>query len=382
MPVAGEDWVVPPFAAEIVDAPRAGLPAQYGPCLVARGASNQKGPLACVIGALRSIRAVTGDLPLNVLFVVEGEEEIASPHMAAFRDRYLAELRQADAAYFPNPYQDERGRAQIHLGTKGLVSVELRVRGGDWGGPAEGPRFAADSVWLDEPAWHLVWALATLKDRDGRIQLPGLAERLRPLTPAEQEQLARLRADFDQEGTRQRLGARRFRAGRSPLEYFEAFTSGPVLNLDGYQSGYTGPFIKTTLPDSAFAKLDIRLVPDMDKEDVKRALRAHLDAHGFEHVELRYNGAYNWSKTDLEAGVVQAAIAASRAHGVDVAIWPMTYYCAPTVVFNEPPLGLPVTDAGLGYMGRFHAANEYFTIESMRAYEKWLVTFLHAFAAR
>src|SRR2546426_8565410 len=135
MPVVDETWITPPFAAEIVEAREAGLPESYGPCLIGRGASNQKGPLMCVINALKSMKAVEGDIPVNVLFVVEGEEEITSPHMAEFRDRFLEELRLADAAYFPNPYQDERGRSQIHLGTKGLVAFELRVKGGDWGGP-------------------------------------------------------------------------------------------------------------------------------------------------------------------------------------------------------------------------------------------------------
>jgi acetylornithine deacetylase/succinyl-diaminopimelate desuccinylase-like protein len=219
-------------------------------------------------------------------------------------------------------------------------------------------------------------------DREGTIRIPGFYDRVRPLSAAEREQLATLRTELDDATIARRLGVHRFRGGRPASEYFERFASGPVLNLDGLQGGYQGPYIKTMLPDRAAAKVDIRLVPDMDKEDVKRRLRAHLDAQGFGHVDLHYNGAYNWSKTDLQAGVVQAAIAATRAHGLDVAIWPMTYYCAPTVVFNEPPLNLPVTDAGIGYMGSFHAANEYFAVESMRAYEKWLVRFFDELARR
>src|SRR5437879_3232322 len=169
MPVVDETWITPPFAAEIVEAREAGLPESYGPCLIGRRASNQKGPLMCVVNALKSMKAVEGDIPVNVLFVVEGEEEITSPHMAEFRDRFLEELRLADAAYFPNPYQDERGRSQIHLGTKGLVAFELRVKGGDWGGPAERALFSTDSIWVDAPAWHLVRALDSLMDTTGHI---------------------------------------------------------------------------------------------------------------------------------------------------------------------------------------------------------------------
>jgi acetylornithine deacetylase/succinyl-diaminopimelate desuccinylase-like protein len=380
MPVEGETWVTPPFAAEIVEPQQAGLPEFYGPCLIGRGASNHKGPLMCVINALKSIHAVEEDIPVNIIFVVEGEEEITSPHMEEFRDRYLEELRQADAAYFPNPYQDDRGRSQIHLGTKGIIAFELRVRGGDWGGPAERALFSTDSVWVDAPAWQLIRALNSMKDAKGRVLVEGFYDNLRPLTAAEREQLEKLRTEFDEQATKRRLGIRRFRGGYLGSEYFEEFTAGPVFNIDGYRSGYIGPYVKTMLPDSALAKLDIRLVPNMDKEDIKRKLQRHLDTHGFPHVELRVQGAYNWSKTDLSADIVQAAIAAVRAHNIEPAIWPTAYYAAPMVVFNGPPLNLPITDAGIGYMGRWHEANEFFAVDSMRNFEKWLVTFFYEFA--
>lgn len=380
MPVVDEVWVAPPFAAEIVDARTARVPEHFGDCLVARGSSNHKGPLMCVINALKSMQAAEGDIPLNVIFAVEGEEEIASPHMEEFRDRYQEVLRQADAAYFPNPYIDDNGRAQIHLGTKGLMAFELRVKGGDWGGPAERALFSTDSIWVDAPAWHLVWALDSMMDQSGRVQIDGFYDNLRPLTPAEQEQLALLKDEFNEEATKKRLGIRKFRGGCLGSEYFDDFTTGPVFNIDGYRSGYIGPYIKTMFPDSAVAKLDIRLVPDMNKEDIKAKLRRHLDRHGFPHVEVWYQGAYRWSKTDLSASIVQSAISAVRAHGLEPAIWPSAYYCAPVSMFNAPPLNLPTTDAGIGYMGRWHEANEFFAVDSMRDFEKWIVTFFHEFA--
>jgi acetylornithine deacetylase/succinyl-diaminopimelate desuccinylase-like protein len=302
--------------------------------------------------------------------------------MAEFRDRFVKELGQADAVYFPNPYQDERGRGQVHLGTKGLVALELRVHGGEWGGPTERALFAPDTLWVDPPAWHLIWALNSLVDRHGRPVVDGFFDGVRPLTTSERDQLTRLKNDFDDVATMRRLGIRQFRDGRRGADYFEEYASGPVLNIDGYSSGYTGPFIKTMLPDSAVAKIDIRLVPDMDKDEILRKLRSHLDKHGFQNVDIWLQGSYNWSKTDLSASVIQAAIAALQAHGVEPAIWPMTYYCAPTSVFNEPPLNLPVTDAGVGHMGRWHEANEFFAVDSMRAFEKWMVTFLYEFGGR
>ena len=380
MPVDDEDWVTPPFAAEIVEPERVGFPSEWGPCLIGRGASNQKGPFMCFVNAVRSMREVEGDIPVNILFVVEGEEEIASPHMGAFRDRYLEELRRADAAYFPNPYQDERGRAQFHLGTKGFVKFELWVRGGDWGGPARGGLFATDTLWVDSPAWELVKALHSLFDEDGRPRVGGFGENVRPLTNEERAHVDRLRAEFDEEATKERLGIRRFKGGRPGASYLEGFMTSPVLNIDGYSSGYTGPMIKTMLPDRAVAKMDVRLVPDMDHEDIERKIRAHLDAAGFPHVEFHLEGAYNWSKTEPSTPIVRAAVDAIEAHGLEAAIWPTAYYAAPMVFFSGPPLSLPFTDAGIGYMGGYHQANEFFAVESMRAFEKWVVTFLHRFA--
>jgi len=146
----------------------------------------------------------------------------------------------------------------------------------------------------------------------------------------------------------QRLGIRKFKRGRGGKEYLSDYIAGPRINIDGFESGYTGPNIKTTFPNSAKAKLDIRLVPNQDYDDVLRKLRNHFDAHGFTELEMRSFGGYNWSKTPLNADIIQAQIKASKMFGMEQAIWPIYYASTPLVVFSGPPLSLPVANTGLG----------------------------------
>ena len=381
MPVDGEDWVVPPFSAEIVDPGVLGVPENHGPLMVSRGAANQKGPLMTVINAVRALKAVEGDIPVNLIFAVEGEEEIGSPHMAEFRDRYIKELSSADAAYLPSPFFDIRGRAQVHFGTKGLSKFDLRIRGGEWGGPAERSLWSADSIWVDAPAWIMVKALASLVDDDLRCRLNAFSEGIRPLTPLEQAHVDLLRREFDEDEMKRLLGIRQFRGGCLGSSWFQEYITGPVFNLDGYQSGYTGASVKTNLPDSAFAKMDVRVVADMDIDEVVRALREHLDSEGFGQISFDQLTTYSWGKVDPESAIIQAALATHEEHKVDIAVWPWTPYCAPMGIFSGPPLNLPFTDTGLGWVGRWHQANEYISVPGIRANEKWVANFLHNFAS-
>lgn len=380
MPADEPDWKCDPFAGEILDAEAIGLPTSYGKCIVARGARNQKGPTLGFIKGLEAMLKTSGDLPVNVIFVVEGEEEIASVHLAEFRDRYLDVLKEAEGVWYGNPAQDEKGIHHIYCGFKGLVSLELQVEGGEWGGPAERSLFPADDNWIDAPAWRLVWALASLKDPDGRVLVEGLYDDVRPPLENEKAMVKRIIDNFDEEAEKRRLGIKRFKRGRPGVEYVENYVLGPVFNIDGYVSGYTGPYVKTMFPRSATAKIDIRLVPNMNPKNVLERLRKHLDSKGFPEVQIKVNGYYSWSRTPESADIVQAAIRAAEKHGVESVCWPTYYACVPISVFSEPPLNLPGVSAGLGRMGRPHEANEFITLSGLRDYEKYTVTFLNEFA--
>lgn len=380
MPTDEPDWKCDPFEGRILDAEVIGLPASYGKCIVARGARNQKGPTMGFIKGVEAMLKTDGDVPVNIIFVIEGEEEVASVHLGEFRDRYLDVLKKADGVWYGNPAQDEKGVHHVYCGFKGLVSIELVVEGGDWGGPVERSLFPADDNWIDAPAWRLIWALASLKSPDGKVRVEGFYDDIRPPLRSEAAMVERIESNFDEEGEKKRLGIKRFKNGRPGVEYVKEYCLGPVFNIDGYMSGYTGPKVKTMFPRVATAKIDIRLVPNMNPEDILSKLRKHLDSHGFAEVEIRTLGYYKWSRTPESENIVRCAVQAAERHGVKSICWPSYWACVPISVFSEPPLNLPGVSAGLGRMGRPHEANEFITVEGLRDYEKYTVTFLNEFA--
>jgi len=381
MPAEESDWKAPPFAAEILDAEEINLPRSYGKCIVSRGARNQRGPTTGFINALESILAISGDLPVNVIFAVEGEEELGSPHLSQFRDNYLEKLNGADAAFYPNPAQDEQGRHHIYLGAKGVVDVELEVSGGDWGGPAERSLFSADDAWIDSPVWRLIWALNTLKNPQGRILIEGFYDDVQPTSPEERQMLEKLRDTFDEESWKRERGIKKFMWDLPGKDLFVDYIMNPIINIDGIIGGYTGPGIKTNFPQSATVKIDIRLVPNMDMDDILLKLRKHLNKHGFPEVQIHKGAGFiDWARTPITSDIAQAAIRATEKHRVEVLCWPQYWASYPAAVFTEPPLNLPCVSAGLGHMGRPHEANEFITVNGLRIFEKYVVTFLYEYA--
>jgi len=380
MPADEPGWKAPPFAAEILDAEEIGLPAFYGKCIVSRGARNQRGPNMGFINALKSIKEVTGDIPVNVIFAVEGEEELASPHLPQFRDRYMDKLKGADGCFYPNPSTDYYGRHHVILGYRGLIALELQVKGGDWGGPAERSLFSAEDHMVDAPAWRLVWALNSLRGPDDKIAIEGFYDDVRPWTEEEREMVEKLKKLFDEEVYKRERGVKKLKRGLPGIKLYESYLMDPRLNINGYSSGYTGPAIKTSFPDSAKAKIDIRLVPNMLADDILRKLRRHLDKHGFPEVEIKVQASYGWVRTSIKSEIVQAALRAADRHGVESICHPLYFGSTPSVVFGGPPLNIPCVSAGLGRMGRPHEANEYITVEGLREFEKYVVTFLYEYA--
>lgn len=380
MPVDEPDWVVDPFAAEILDATRIALPPSFGKCIVGRGVRNQKGPLMACLNALRCMVQAGGDIPVNVIFNFDGEEELASPHYGIFVERYQKELAGAAAVYYLNPSEDADGVHHLYLGNKGIIWIEVEVKGGNWGGPVRQSLFSADEIWVDSPAWRLVEALSTLRDRNGKCLIRGFYDQVKPFTPEEEELIRDIEKTFDEEREKLRLGIKKFKGDRPGREYLREMIGQPLINIDGYLSGYIGPAVKSNFPHRAQAKLDIRLVPDMDHRDILQKLRRHLDENGFPEVEVSSYASYNASKSSKDAPIVQALVKAAQMHGAKTVYWPFYYASVPLAYYSQPPLNLPAVGGGLGKMGRPHMANEFFTVEGLKMYEKYLVTFFHEFA--
>ena len=386
MPVDEDGWKVPPFSAEILEGTEIGLPQDYGKVVVGRGARNQKGPIVAFMNSVKAMLEVEGDIPVNLLFAFDGEEECMSPHFPEFIRRYEKELRRASAAYYCNPATDEHNVHNIYLGFRGIAPIEIEVKGGDWGGPVRGPLFPSEDALLDAPAWRLIWALASLKSPDGRIQVDGFYDDFRKPDSEEQEFIDEVKLKMDSDTLKKRLGVKQWRRGKPLEELLDDYLWGPVINIDGLVGGYIGPRVKTTFPHKVTAKMDIRLFPNMDRDDIVAKLRRHFDKHGFPEVEVRLltmgdaKCGYNAVRTSKKEPIVQSAIRAAGSLGFKSVTWPIYFGSTPLGMFSEPPLRLPVVSAGLGRMGNDHRENEYITLEGIRIYEKFIAAFLHDYA--
>ena len=381
MPVDEPGWVVPPFEGAIVDPERIeGVPTRFGKLLVARGVANQKGQLMVFLNAVETLQKVTGDIPVNIIFAVEGEEELGSVSFPEFFKKKFEDLKSADAVHWQGFRTDELGRHMIQRGYKGWVNLELEVTGGDWGGPAGRALFAADAAWVDAPILHLLAAVNTLIDKDGNVLVEGFYDDVRPLTPTEQKEIRIIEETFDEASVLKNWQIKKFKQGRSGRELVGRYITGPLMNVDGIVGGYTGPGIWTNLPRSGIIKIDVRLVPDMVPERVVEKIKAHLMRQGFPEVTVRVISSYDWCRTPAEAEILQAAVKATELQGAPYIMWPTWVGCAPLYIFNKAPLHLPFSITGMGHRGRSHQANEYVAVEGLREGERYAALLMCEYA--
>ncbi len=276
------EWSSPPLEARIVDKPG------FGKVIIGRGAVNQKGPEAAFLAALYAIRATGKKLPVNLVLVAEGEEEIGSPHIGQIvhRPEVEAALRRCVGVFMPSASQDPDGIVTVSLGAKGVVELELVSSGEKWGrGPAKDIHSSLKAM-VDSPAWHLIRALGTLVSEDGNTITIENYPKPRPLSAEESAMIAEASRRRSEANSKKSLSVQHWIDDLPWVQANERLESQPTVNIEGLVGGYTGPGGKTILPHRAAAKLDLRLVPEMKKDDAVAALRAHLAARGFGDIEV------------------------------------------------------------------------------------------------
>lgn len=373
-------WFTPPLEGRIVDIQ------PFGRCLVARGAVNTKGPLVAFINAVESILNSNGELPVNLLFVIEGEEEIGSLHLPEFIDKYCDQLKKANVLFLPTASQDVKGKAIVYLGVKGIVYFELKCSGKLWGrGPQEFDIHGSHKAWVDSPTWRLIKALSTMVDDAGsRVLIDGFYNGIAPLTDEDTMLLEKLTQTFDEEAVKEELKIKEFTEALHGKLALLRYLFWPTLNIDGIWSGYIGPGTKTVLPCEATVKMDVRLVPNMRKEDIIPMIRKHLDSHGFQDIQITYREGYDWARVSIKEPAVQAMIKTYRDMGKEPEIWPTIAGSAPLSIFTSR-LKIPFVMGGLGHGGHAHAPNEYIVVEDgvvggLRTLEKSYILFLRNLA--
>jgi acetylornithine deacetylase/succinyl-diaminopimelate desuccinylase-like protein len=355
------EWSSPPFEAALVDKP--GL----GKVLIGRGAVNQKGPEATWLAALHAFKGAGRKLPVNLVFVAEGEEEIGSPHFPQVvrRPDILAALRTCTGVYMPMPMQALDGTVTINLGAKGVVELELVSSSERWHRGPKQDLHSSNEARVDSPVWHLVQALATLVGPDGHTPaIEGYAEKARPLTAVEKGLIRDAAKRQNEDMVKQQLGVEHWVHNVDFLESLELLVGRPTVNIEGLVSGYTGPGGKTILPHKAVAKLDLRLVPNMTAADSLAALKAHLAKRGFADIEVNMTGGYDPTTTDVNSALIRAQATVYRKAGLDPILWPRLAGSWPGYIFTGDPLRLPAGHFGLGHGNGAHAPNEYYVIES------------------
>jgi acetylornithine deacetylase/succinyl-diaminopimelate desuccinylase-like protein len=370
------EWSSPPLEGRIVDRPGEGR------ALVGRGAVNQKGPELAFLTALHGFRDAGVKLPVNLVLVAEGEEEIGSTHFPAMlADREVEEaVRRSLGVMMPSAGQQRDGSVSIGLGAKGIVELQLVSSGEKWGRGPTKDIHSSQMARVDNPAWRLVKALDTLVADDGFTPaIDGWFENVRPLTPREKELIA---ADLpkDEEAVKELYGVRRWINDEDFLTSAYRLASQPTVNIQGLVSGYTGPGGKTVLPGRAEAKLDLRLVPDMTKDEAVEKLKAHLAKRGFDDIEVIVSGGYSPTESPEDSVVVQAAVATLDGAGIEHSLFPRRAGSWPGVVFTGPPLEMPAGHFGVGRGGGAHAPDEWLLIESsnpkVAGYEQQAVMFV------
>src|SRR5437870_7949288 len=354
------EWTSPPTEARLVDKP------SLGKSIVGRGAVNQKGPEAAFLAALHAIRGAKRKLPVNLVLVAEGEEEIGSPHIGQIVHRPEVDeaLRRCVGVFMPSASQDPDGIVTVSLGAKGVVELELVSSGEKWGrGPAKDIHSSLKAM-VDSPAWHLVHALDTLVSADGNTITIDNYPAPRPLSAEEKAMIAEAAKRRSEAQSKKSLGVQHWIDDLPWQQANERLESQPTVNIEGLVGGYTGPGGKTILPHRAAAKIDMRLVPDMKAADAAAALKAHLAKRGFGDIEVNVTGGYDPTSTVASAPLIQAQVAVLKRAGIDPVMWPRNAGSYPGYVLTGEPLKLAAGHFGLGHGSGAHAPDEYYLIES------------------
>jgi acetylornithine deacetylase/succinyl-diaminopimelate desuccinylase-like protein len=355
------EWSSPPLEAKLVDKPG------IGKVIVGRGATNSKGPQTAVLAALKAFKASGKKLPVNLVLVCEGEEEIASPHFheIVFKPEVEAALKKCVGVMIPLGSQSLDGSVEINLGAKGVVELELVSSGEKWG---RGPKHDVHSsleAQVDSPAWHLVQALNTLVGPDGHTPaVEGFFDKVKPLTPAQKKILEDAIPKRNETAIKKALGVEHWVKDENWHDSLIRLASQPTINIEGLVAGYTGPGGKTILPHRAVAKIDMRLVPDMTAKGTLELLKAHLGKHGFGDIEVNMSGGYDPTETSPDSKLIQAQIATYRKEGINPLLWPRLAGSWPGVTFTGEPLKLAAGQFGLGHGDGAHAPDEYWIIDS------------------
>jgi acetylornithine deacetylase/succinyl-diaminopimelate desuccinylase-like protein len=354
-----ELWDEDPFSGKI-----------DGNLIFGRGASDDKGELITRIKAVQYFLDEVGDVPCNVKFIIEGEEEIGSSHL----EKYLIKYRQkfsCDATIWEFGYVDENETPIISLGMKGLLCVELHAI------CANADLHSSLAVLVENPAWRLVHALKTMRDENGTITVKNWHEDIRDFSPEELECIKQ--EYFDVSDFKKNYGLSNMFNENDTEKMKKASVGGVTSNISGLFSGYIGEGSKTVLPSKAMAKLDFRLVPDMMPEKQFKLLRDHLDSNGFKDIKLKFMSGEPACRIPVNNEFVKLVEASALEEFGKVIKSISSAGTGPMWYFNNI-LKCPCVSIGCTYKySRIHSPNEFVRIDLIKKTTKCIGNIIERF---
>ena len=351
-----------PWSAKIVDG------YMYG-----RGCSDNKSGILAFNKAAKALLQVRGELPVNLKFIIEGEEEIGSVHLGPWVEKNTA-LLEADGMHcLDGPNDTSTDLPDVDLGLKSVLFAEFIARG------ANDDIHSLNFPLLPSPIWDLVKALNTILDDDRHILIDGWYDGLYELLDEDYELLEDKLKRVNLDDMREEWGIKEFAMGRDGIEALIARSYEPTANIAGIVGGYTGAGSKTIVPNEARAKMDFRLPPNLNPQEAMKKLRAHLDKHGFEHIEIKFEASAEPPyKISVKEPMAQAIIKAA------------------TQIFGKPPIvngvsaegtilkhvWIPCVLTGFASPGaNLHAPDENISIEHYIRGIKYAALIMHEFGA-
>ena len=341
-----EEWEYPPFSGKII-----------GNKIFGRGASDDKGELITRIKAVESYLQEYNDVPCNIKFCIEGEEENGSVNIEKYLKKFKKKFS-CDGVIWEFGYIDTKNRPIVGLGMKGLLYVELSVK--------ESIRDAHSSfaTIIKNPAWRLIDALKTLRGSNGKILIDGWSDDIIPLS---QNDLKIIRKEpFDANDFKKEYGIKKFVGDKNAFEAKKALVAGPTCNIAGIESGYTGDGAKTVLPSTAKVKIDFRLVPKMDPKKQVKLLKQHLKRNGFGDITINVLNAEAAARISTQEKIVDVVCDSAKEAFGDYILNVSNAGTGPMHAFVDV-LRAPCISIGSSYIFcRMHSPNEFAKIDLLK----------------
>jgi acetylornithine deacetylase/succinyl-diaminopimelate desuccinylase-like protein len=355
-----EEWEYPPFSGKII-----------GNKIFGRGASDDKGELITRIKAVESYLQEYNDVPCNIKFCIEGEEENGSENIEKYLKKFKKKFS-CDGVIWEFGYIDTKNRPIVGLGMKGLLYVELSVK--------ESIRDAHSSfaTIIKNPAWRLIDALKTLRDSNGKILIDGWSDDIIPLS---ENDLKIIRKEpFDANDFKKEYGIKKFVGDKNAFEAKKALVAGPTCNIAGIESGYTGDGAKTVLPSTAKVKIDFRLVPKMDPKKQVKLLKQHLKRNGFGDITINVLNAEAAARISTQEKIVDVVCDSAKEAFGDYILNVSNAGTGPMHAFVDV-LRAPCISIGSSYIFcRMHSPNEFAKIDLLKKTTKCFCILIENFS--